>query len=160
MFFSSLTDNAKQGNELWIYGTEGSVQITIEDAVFYYEKKKPLPKEANATVIDHGVETGASYSTGNEMPYRGPGDKVQVPYEDATLVACRAFIQSVRSGKPQAVGVDIGYRAAIACSRGARRGVYRSEDGSAAAARRVTERVRRPAARDGDARRRRPCCTT
>ena len=43
MIFSSLTDNAKQGNELWIYGTEGSVQITIEDAVFYYEKKKTPP---------------------------------------------------------------------------------------------------------------------
>ena len=116
MFFSSLTDNAKQGNELWIYGTEGSVQITIEDAVFYYEKKKTPPKEANATVVDHGVETGASYSTGNEMPYRGPGDKVQVPYEDATLVACRAFIQSVRTGKPQAVSVDMGYRSSVACS--------------------------------------------
>ena len=32
LMFSSLTDNAKMGNELWIYGTEGSVAITIEDA--------------------------------------------------------------------------------------------------------------------------------
>ncbi len=116
LVFSSLTDNAKQGNELWIYGTEGSVQITIEDATFFYEKPKAPPKPANATVIDHGVETGASYSTGNEMPYRGPGAKVAAPYEDATLAACRAFIQCVRSGTQPAVGVDIAYQAAMACS--------------------------------------------
>ena len=115
-FFSSLTDNAKQGNELWIYGTEGSVQITIEDATFYYEKPKAPPKPANATVVDHGVETGASYSTGNEMPYRGVGAKVDVPYEDATLSACRAFIGCVRGGTRPVVGVDVAYQAAVACS--------------------------------------------
>ena len=116
LVFSSLTDNGKQGNELWIYGTEGSVQITIEDAVFYYEKTRMPPKEANATVVEHGVETGASYSTGNEMPYRGPGDKVQVPYEDATLTACSAFIQCIRNGATPVAGVDIAYNAAVACS--------------------------------------------
>ena len=39
LMFSSITDNAKIGNELWIYGTEGSVAITIEDATLYYEPK-------------------------------------------------------------------------------------------------------------------------
>ncbi len=116
MVFSSLTDNAKQGNELWVYGTEGSVQFTIEDAVFYYEKKKTPPKEANATVVEHGVETGASYSTGNEMPYRGPGDKVQVTYVDPTLACCSAFFASVRGKAKPAANVEVGYRAAIACS--------------------------------------------
>jgi len=41
LVFSSITDNAKTGCELWIYGTQGSVQITIEDATFFYEKSKP-----------------------------------------------------------------------------------------------------------------------
>ncbi len=116
MVFSSLTDNAKQGNEFWVYGTEGSVQFTIEDAVFYYEKKKPLPKEVNATVVEHGVETGASYSTGNEMPYRGPGDKVQVTYVDPTLACCSAFVASVRGQAKPAANIEVGYRAAISCS--------------------------------------------
>ncbi|GAA3765298.1 Gfo/Idh/MocA family protein [Terriglobus aquaticus] len=116
MVFSSLTDNAKQGNEFWVYGTEGSVQFTIEDAVFYYEKKKPLPKEANATVVEHGVETGASYSTGNEMPYRGPGDKVQVTYIDPTLACASAFFAAVRGGAKPLANAEVGYRAAIACA--------------------------------------------
>jgi predicted dehydrogenase len=46
LMFSSLSDNAKMGNELWIYGTEGSVAITIEDTIFYYEPKThPKPPE-------------------------------------------------------------------------------------------------------------------
>lgn len=116
MVFSSLTDNAKLGNEFWVYGTEGSVQFTIEDAVFYYEKKKPLPKEANATVVEHGVETGASYATGNEMPYRGPGDKVQVTYIDPTLACASAFFAAVRGGAKPLANAEVGYRAAIACA--------------------------------------------
>lgn len=116
MVFSSLTDNAKQGNEFWVYGTEGSVQFTIEDAVFYYEKKKPLPKEANATVVEHGVETGASYSTGGEMPYRGPGDKVQVTYVDPTLACAAAFFAAIRGGTRPVANAEVGYRAAVACA--------------------------------------------
>lgn len=116
MVFSSLTDNARQGNEFWVYGTEGSVQFTIEDAVFYYEKKRPLPKEANATVVERGVEAGASYSTGNEMPYRGPGDEVQVTYIDPTLACDAAFFAAVRGGAKPVANVDVGYRAAIACA--------------------------------------------
>jgi predicted dehydrogenase len=73
LMFSSLTDNAKMGNELWIYGTEGSVAITIEDATLYYEPKThPKPAEEGEQVARHGITTGASYSTKGEMPYRGP----------------------------------------------------------------------------------------
>ena len=68
------------GNELWIYGTEGSVAITIEDATFYYEPKEHLkPVGRGREVVTHGITTGASYSTKGEMPYRGPGEKLAVP---------------------------------------------------------------------------------
>lgn len=118
LVFSSITDNAKSGNEVWIYGTEGSVQITIEDATFFYEKKTSnTPSIANQTIVQHGVETGASYSTKDEMPYRGPGKQVAVPrYEDPTLSAARSFIECVRGEHAPLADAITGYRSAIACA--------------------------------------------
>jgi len=122
LVFSALTDNAKTGCELWIYGTEGSVQITIEDATCYYEKKKPSnPPSADAahskTVVERGVVTGASYSTAGEMPYRGPGERVQVDkVEDPTLCAMRSFVEAVRGEHAIDADVHVGFRSGIACA--------------------------------------------
>ena len=120
LVFSSITDNAKLGCELWIYGTEGSVQITIEDATFYYEKQKHsnAPDDSvGKTVVERGVVTGASYSTAGEMPYRGPGEKVvTAASEDPTLAAVRSFTEAVRGEHEIFADVHCGFRAAIACS--------------------------------------------
>lgn len=122
LVFSSLTDNAKTGCELWIYGTEGSVQITIEDATFYFEKNKlsnalSADKSASKTVVERGIVTGASYSTKGEMPYRGPGEKVQTSSnEDPTLAAARSFIEAVRGEHAIDADVHVGFRSAIACA--------------------------------------------
>jgi len=121
LVFSSLTDNAKVGCELWIYGTGGSVQITIEDATIYYEKgNSNLPtadKLDSKTVVERGIVTGASYSTAGEMPYRGPGEKIVVANpEDPTYVAVRSFTEAVRGVHAILADVHCGFRAAIACS--------------------------------------------
>jgi len=121
LVFSSITDNAKVGCELWIYGTKGSVQITIEDATIYYEKQPSnLPSADQAvsrTVVERGVVTGASYSTAGEMPYRGAGEPITVPgAEDPTLAAVRSFIGAVRGEHEVLADVHCGFRAAIACS--------------------------------------------
>jgi predicted dehydrogenase len=122
MIFSSITDNAKLGCEFWIYGTEGSVEITIEDATFYYEKNRKADTFASSegdgkTVVERGITTGASYSTAGEMPYRGPGEKVVVlKREDPTFAAARSFIEAVRGEHPVLADVNCGFRAAIACS--------------------------------------------
>jgi predicted dehydrogenase len=71
MFFSSLTDNAMMADQLWIYGTDGSVQITLEDATFYGKKRKTITAASHSNVIEHGIKTGASYNANWEMPYRG-----------------------------------------------------------------------------------------
>ncbi len=119
LMFSSITDNAKNGNELWIYGTEGSVQITIEDATFYYEKK-PQPtadKSITETVVERGVVTGASYSTAGEMPYRGPGEPVQTgTTSDPTLDSIRSFVEAVRGEHGIEADVHVGFGAGIACA--------------------------------------------
>lgn len=117
LLFSSLTDNAKVGNELWIYGTEGSIQITIEDATLYYEPHAAHHTPANAEIVQHGITTGASYSTSNEMPYRGPGERLPVPSaEDPTLSACRSFIHCVRTREQPIANAHIGFGSAMASS--------------------------------------------
>jgi hypothetical protein len=122
LVFSSLTDNAKTGCELWVYGTGGSVQITIEDATFYFEKDKrsnalTADKATSKTVTERGIVTGASYSTAGEMPYRGPGEVVRTPAAvDPTLAAARSFIEAVRGEHGIDADVRVGFRSAIACA--------------------------------------------
>jgi len=119
LFFSSITDNAKNGNELWVYGEEGSVQITMEDATFYYEKKAGAPALApsGSTVVQHGIVTGSSYSTQGEMPYRGEGERIGTQaYEDSTLTAVRSFVGAVHGEHPVEADVYVGYGSAIACA--------------------------------------------
>lgn len=118
LLFSALTDNAKAGNELWVYGTEGSVAITIEDATFYYEPKThPRPAAEGSEVAKHGITTGASYSTAGEMPYRGPGELLSVPVtEDPTLTAVRAFVECVRSKQKPQADARVGYGSAVAAA--------------------------------------------
>src|SRR6266508_955833 len=95
---SSLTDNAKVGAAAWIYGKDGSVEVTMEDAIFYYEPKRASSPVSEVT--ERGVPTGATYSTKGEMPYRGPGSRVKVPEGtegNPNLSACKSFIESLRN---------------------------------------------------------------
>jgi predicted dehydrogenase len=119
LFFSSITDNAKNGNELWVYGDEGSVQITMEDATFYYEKNKqsPMLAPSGKTVVQNGIVTGASYSTRGEMPYRGEGERIVTKDdEDSTLTAVRSFVGAVHGEHPIEADVYVAYGSAIACA--------------------------------------------
>ncbi len=115
LVFSSLTDNAKSGNELWIYGDEGSVQLTIEDAVFYYEKDK-MRQRSGGVIAQQGTVTGASYSTTGEMPYRGPGEKLTTTTEDPTLCAVRSFVEAVRGEHGIDADLKVGFGSGIACA--------------------------------------------
>ena len=121
MFFSAITDNAKTGCELWVYGTEGSAQITIEDATFFYEKKTSnvpsADKREGKTILQHGIVTGASYATAGEMPYRGPGETVPTRVnEDPTLCAARSFVEAIQGQHAIDADVHVGFRSAIACA--------------------------------------------
>ena len=118
LVFSSITDNAKVGNEVWVYGTEGSVSLTIEDATFYYEKKKSnAPAPSGKTIVQRGIVTGASYATHGEMPYRGEGERVKVAqHEDPTLSAVESFVGAVRGEHPPVADAHVGYGSAIACA--------------------------------------------
>jgi predicted dehydrogenase len=112
--FTSMTNNAKMGDQLWLYGTKGSLNLTLQDATFFYEphritKTSPQPKDAKA------VTTSASYNPSGEMPYRGPGKPVQVTTaEDPTTAATRAFIYCVRTGTEPIADVHVGFGSALA----------------------------------------------
>ncbi|WP_213805880.1 Gfo/Idh/MocA family oxidoreductase [Granulicella sp. dw_53] len=116
MFFSSITDNAMMADQIWIYGTEGSAQITLQDATFYRPTQKTVTASSHTDIVERGVKTGASYKTSWEMPYRGPGERVQFPSgDDPTLTACQAFFQSVRDKHQPVASAEVGFGSAIAC---------------------------------------------
>jgi predicted dehydrogenase len=121
LFFSSLTNNAYLADQIWIFGRDGSVQITVEDATFYRERRNGRAAPAHTSVINRGLKTGASYASNWEMPYRGPGQRTEKPKdEEPTLNACKAFLECVRTKKRPFADVQVGYAAAMAITMGSR----------------------------------------
>lgn len=119
MFFSSLTDNALMADQIWIYGTEGSVQITSEDATFYRPHSHTMTAASHSDVVQRGLKTGASYKVDEEMPYRGPGERIEMAgEEDPTLTACQSFLHCVRTKQRPLADVRVGFGPAMAVSIG------------------------------------------
>jgi len=116
MVFTSMTNNAKMGDQLWLYGSKGSLNLTLEDATFFYEPKKvEVAKVAKTGDGREPVVTSASYSPANEMPYRGPGSPVQIKEgEDPTTAATRAFIHCVRTKERPIADEHVGLGSALA----------------------------------------------
>ncbi|HVJ07173.1 MAG TPA: Gfo/Idh/MocA family oxidoreductase [Acidisarcina sp.] len=115
--FTSMTSNSLVGEQIWIYGTNGSLQLTLQDATFYYEPRPVHPVSPQSEVMQHGVTTGASFRAGGEMPYRGKGTPLgSANGDDPTQLACQSFIECVREKKAPIADVHVGYRAAIAAT--------------------------------------------
>ncbi|MDE3104257.1 MAG: Gfo/Idh/MocA family oxidoreductase [Acidobacteriota bacterium] len=109
--FSSVTDNAMQGDQLWLYGSKGSLNLTLQDATFFYE---PHRASRVAAAQQGAAVTSASYQAAGEMPYRGPGQPVQVTTaEDPTTAATRAFVYCCRTGTRPIADVHVGYGSAL-----------------------------------------------
>ena len=103
------------GDQLWIYGTRGSLNITLEGAMFYYEPENAVTASAKADAGSKGITTGASYRAGSEMPYYGQGKPIDVPLtEDPTETAVRSFIDCIRTGQEPIADVQSGARVAMA----------------------------------------------
>jgi predicted dehydrogenase len=113
--FTSMTNNSKMGDQLWLYGSKGSLNLTLEDATFFYEPRQVSRFTAHAKGEEKAVTTSASYRPGGEMPYRGPGKPVEVTSaEDPTTAATRAFVYCVRTGTEPISNVHVGFGSAIA----------------------------------------------
>jgi predicted dehydrogenase len=113
--FTSMTDNSKMGDQLWLYGTKGSLNLTLEDATFFYEPRQISRPILDSKEKDRTVTTSASYRPGGEMPYRGPGKPVDVSSaEDPTTAATRAFVYCVRTGTEPIANVHVGLGSTLA----------------------------------------------
>jgi predicted dehydrogenase len=100
LVFSSIIGNHKQGFQVIIYGTGGTVELTMEDGHIFYEPARPN-SAVPAEMVEAGVNTTASLSTSGDMPYRGRGRLIKIERRNAgepSLHAARAFIQSIREG--------------------------------------------------------------
>lgn len=120
LFFSSIIGNHKQGYQIIVYGTGGTVELTLEDGTFFYE-----PIRTDSAVPEGefrgDFRTTASLETSGDMPYRGVGSPIVIPEEsigDPVARTCLAFLDSVRSGTQPRGGVDVGWRSGVTVALG------------------------------------------
>ncbi len=120
LVFSSIIGNHHEGFQIWIYGTGGSVQLTLQDGFFYYEPARDnsaVPQE----MIERGVNTAATLATEGDMPYRGAGAQIVVPQEEQVspdFRAVQSFFDSIREGTKPFANEEVGWRSAMAVALG------------------------------------------
>jgi predicted dehydrogenase len=120
LLFSSIIGNHKLGFQILVFGTGGTVELTLQDGAFFYE-----PARANSAVpeemMERGVNTTASLSTEGDMPYRGPGRKIEIPEEEAgdpNYLASAAFIDCLRQNKRPFADEQVGWASAVPVALG------------------------------------------
>ncbi len=117
--FSSITSNAHQGYQQWIYGTLGSVQLTLDSATIYRERSAPLPATRAETKAADAV-TGASYLSTGENPGAHVVSEIWRPRDglesDVTYLACRAFITSLRKHETPFADAHVGWASGISAA--------------------------------------------
>jgi predicted dehydrogenase len=120
--FSSIIGNHYVGYQVNIYGTGGSVRLTLEDGAFYYE-----PARANSAVpqelIERGVNTSATLATRGDMPYRGEGRPIEIPEDEAgnpNFLAAASFLESLRNDERPFADEQVGWESGVAVALGNR----------------------------------------
>jgi predicted dehydrogenase len=118
--FSSIIGNHKFGFQIHVYGTGGTVELTLQDGAFYYEPAR-LNSAVPSEMLARGVDTKPSLSTEGDMPYRGPGKEIKVPEDEAgdpNLLACASFIESLRQDRQPYADEKVGWAAAVPVALG------------------------------------------
>jgi predicted dehydrogenase len=118
--FSSIIGNHKVGYQVNIYGTGGTIELTLEDGTFYFE-----PARANSAVpqelIERGIHTSATLATRGDMPYRGAGLPIEVPESEAgnpNFLAVASFVESLRRGTRPFSDERVGWSSGVAVALG------------------------------------------
>jgi predicted dehydrogenase len=120
LVFSSLIGNHKMGYQIIVYGTGGTLELTLEDGTFYYEpirENSAVPEE----MMSGGPYTSPTLSTSGDMPYRGAGLPVDVPEGetgDPTYLCCKAFVDAVRDGGYPDADQNVGWASAVSVALG------------------------------------------
>jgi predicted dehydrogenase len=110
--FTSTTTNAHDGEKIKIMGTEGTIEMGWNQALWFREKEAAeLVKADGATVITSTGETmkasQQSQASGTSVQTQDRGRK------GAIYLELEAFADSIRSGKKPAVDAQVGRDAAI-----------------------------------------------
>jgi predicted dehydrogenase len=110
--FTSTTTNAHDGEKIKIMGTEGTIEMGWNQALYFREKESPeLVKADGATVITSTGETmkasQQSQTSGTNVETQSRGRKSAVYLELESFVAC------IQGSKKPAVDVQVGRDAAI-----------------------------------------------
>lgn len=110
--FSSTTTNAHDGEHLVIMGTEGTIEMGWDKALYFREKEKPeLVKAEGATVIGATGETmKASTESEKEGAQVAPQDAQR---RSAVYRELESYVACIREGKKAVVDVQVGRNAAV-----------------------------------------------
>jgi len=110
--FSSTTTNAHDGEHIVIMGTEGTIELSWDKAVYYREKVSPeLAKSDGATVIGSTGETmKASMQSQKEGSQVSPQDAER---RSAVYRELESYVSCIREDKKALVDVNAGRNAAI-----------------------------------------------
>jgi len=110
--FSSTTTNAHDGEHIVIMGTEGTIEMGWDKALYFREKEAPeLVKAEGATVIGSTGETmKASTQSQKEGSQVAPQDNQR---RSAVYRELESYVSCIREGKKAVVDVQVGRAAAI-----------------------------------------------
>ncbi|HXI91099.1 MAG TPA: Gfo/Idh/MocA family oxidoreductase [Blastocatellia bacterium] len=110
--FSSTTTNAHDGEHIVIMGTEGTIEMGWDKAVYFREKEAPeLVKAEGATVIGATGETmKASTQSQKEGAQVAPQDAQK---RSAVYRELESYVSCIRDGKKAVVDVQTGRNAAV-----------------------------------------------
>jgi predicted dehydrogenase len=110
--FSSTTTNAHDGEHIVIMGTEGTIEMGWDKALYFREKESPeLIKAEGATVIGATGETmKASTQSQKEGAQVAPQDAQR---RSAVYRELESYVSCIRDGKKAVVDVQVGRNAAV-----------------------------------------------
>jgi predicted dehydrogenase len=110
--FTSTTTNAHDGEKIEIMGTEGTIEMGWNQALYFREKESPeLVKADGATVI---TATGETMKASQQS--QAQGAKVETPNRERLSAVYReleSFVSCIRNGKKAEVDVQVGRNAAV-----------------------------------------------
>lgn len=109
--FSSTTTNAHDGEHIVIMGTEGTIEMSWDKALYFREKEQPeLVKAEGATVIGSTGETmKASTESQKEGAQVAPQDAQR---RSAIYRELESYVSCIREGKKAVVDAQVGRNAA------------------------------------------------
>jgi predicted dehydrogenase len=109
--FTSLTTNAHDGEKIVIMGTEGTIEMGWDKALYFREKEAAeLVKADGATVI---TSTGETMKASQQSQKEGTSVDTEKGRKGAVYLELESFINCIREGKKPQVDVHVGRNAAV-----------------------------------------------